>query len=128
MTKVPAAPGRWSADLCQADSTCRGGGARASSADGLDLDGVGQLLLHVNGVCHEQDLAETSPEPGQRAEQPVAVFAVESAEHLVEHEQPDRPTGEEVDLLADGDAQREVGQIRLRTGVPVEWMAGAPHP
>src|SRR3954453_18443034 len=44
-----------------------------------------------------------APPPSQRTEQTIPGFAHEGAEDLVEHQQPDRPPGEEVDLLADGD-------------------------
>src|SRR5258705_1196558 len=100
MTRARPVPGGWSADLCQADSTCRAGGFRASPADGQDLDGVGQLLLHVDGVRHHEDLPEPGAEPGERSQQTIAVFAVERTEDLVKHQQPDRPAGAEVDLLA----------------------------
>ena len=105
MTPAGRAPCGWSTDLCQADSVCRAGGARASSSHGLNLNGVRELFLDVGGVGDHQDLAKTSAEARQRTEKPVAVFTVERAEHLVEHQQSDRAAGEQVDLFADGDAQ-----------------------
>ena len=56
------------------------------------------------------------------------MFAVERPEHLVEHQQPDRPARQEVDLLADGDPQGEVGQVGLRPRMPIERMTGAADP
>src|SRR4051812_15517866 len=110
MTARCRAPCGWSPDLYQAASICRGSGARASSAHRLDFDGVRQLLLHVACVRDHQDLAETSAEPGERAEQAVTVLTVERTENLVENQQADGTTREQVDLFADGHAQRQVGQ------------------
>src|SRR5581483_1091374 len=128
MTAMGGAPCGWSADLCQADSGCRGSGARASSTKRLNLDGVRELLLHVDGVGDHQDLSEPSAETGQRTEEPIAVLTVERTEHLVEHQQTNRSARQQVDLFANGDPQRQVGQIGLRTGVPVERMTGAADP
>src|SRR5262245_45039295 len=114
MTAARRAPCGWSPDLCQADSGCRAGGARASSAQRLNLDGVRELLLHVGCMRDHQNLAEPSTQAGERAEQTVAVLTVERAEHLVEHEQSDGAAGEQVDLLSDGDTERQVGQVGLR--------------
>src|SRR5687767_12496315 len=127
MTAARAAPVGWSADLCQVDSRRRDGGARATSAERLDLDGGRQLLFDVGGVRDHEYLAESCPEPGERTEEPIAVFAVECAEHLIEHQQADCSSGEKVDLFADRDSQRQVGEIRFRTGVPIERVTGTTH-
>src|SRR5947209_17169001 len=113
MTATPTAPAPWSVDLCQADSGCRAGGVRASSALRFHGDGVGQLLFDVGGVGHDQYLTEPGAEAGQSTEEAIAVLAVERAEHLVEHQQADSSAGQQVDLFADGDAQRQVGQVSL---------------
>src|SRR2546430_8926363 len=114
MTGAGPVPGRWSADLCQADSTCRAGGFRASSADGLDLDDVGELLLDVGGVRDHQDLAEAGAEPRAGTDQTITVLAVERAEDLAEHQQLDRPPDELVDLPADRATDRYLRHIGLR--------------
>ena len=68
MTAARAAPGGWSADLCEADSGRRRSGARPAAADGFNLDRVRQLFLHLGGVGHDEDLAESGSETGERAE------------------------------------------------------------
>ena len=41
---------------------------------GFDLDRVGQLLLHIRGVRHHQNLSEAGPQPCERTEEAIAVL------------------------------------------------------
>ena len=84
----------------------------------------GQLLFDLVVVGHDQDLAEPAAEPFERLEHAGLALLVERSEDLVEHQQTDGAAGLEPDVFTDGHPQRQVGQVDLGAGEPVQ----AEHP
>src|SRR5947209_16757796 len=93
---------------------------RRPTARELDhLDGVRKLLLDLEVVGDDEDLAEAGLEAFEGEQHALLAVSVEGAEHLVEDKQADRAARLESHVLADGDPQGQIGEVGLRAGEAV---------
>src|SRR5579875_3002491 len=100
-------------------------GGRASSGALEHLDGRRQLLLDLRGGGHDENLPEPAPETLEGCEHPGFAVLVERPEDFVEDEETDRAAGLEVDVLADGHPQGEVGEVHLGAGEALQAVLKA---